>query len=170
VKYVALLRAINVGGRNMLPMAKLRGVFEALGATDVATYIQSGNVVFAHSQRTIAKLTTQLAAAIAVDAGFEVPVVLRTADEWKTTIANNPFAADHAHCMFLPAAPSKTALAKIVASAPERFELVGREVFLELPDGIGRSKLAGAIARALPDATTRNWRTVVTLADMLAAT
>lgn len=168
MKYVALLRAINVGGHNPLPMATLRGVFEELAATKVSTYIQSGNVVFAHAQRSAAKLTTQLAAAIAAAAGFEVPVVLRTADEWTAVIANNPFATDHAHCMFLPAAPAKTALAKIVPIAPARFELIGREVFLDLPDGIGRSTLAGALARALPDATVRNWRTVQTLGEMVA--
>ncbi len=168
--YVALLRAINVGGRNSFAMAALRTVCAELGATHVATYIQSGNVVFKHPQRTIAKLTTQLAAAIAATAGFEVPVVLRTAAEWSFAIANNPFITDDVHCSFLPAVPPSTALAKIAPAtfAPSRFSLVGREVYLSLPDGIGNSKLAGALARALPTATTRNWRTVVTLGEMLA--
>jgi len=168
--HVALLRAINVGGRNSLPMATLRGVFEDLGARSVATYIQSGNVVFEHAQRSIAKLTTQLVAAITAEAGFEVPVILRTAAEWNALIAANPFGADDVHCSFLPAVPSRTALAKVAPDGylPAKFALVGREVYLHLPSGIGRSKLAGAIARALPDATTRNWRTVVTLGEMLA--
>jgi uncharacterized protein (DUF1697 family) len=168
--YVALLRAINVGGRNSLPMEKLRNVLAEQGASSVATYIQSGNVVFSHSRRGAAKLTAQLASAITAAAGFEVPVLLRTRAEWTAAIANNPYGEADVHCAFLPAAPSKTALAKIDPKpfAPSKFTLVGRELYLYLPSGIGRSKLAGAISRALPDATVRNWRTVARLGEMLA--
>ncbi len=166
--YIALLRAINVGGNNSLPMATVRDVFAAQGATSVSTYIQSGNVVFAHTLAE-AKLTTQLAAALEAKAKFAVPVVLRTAAEWATAIDNNPYDEDRLYCTFLPAVPAKTALAKIDPAAfpDEKFTLIGRELYLSLP-GIGNSKLAAALARALPGGTTRNWRTMQKLASMVA--
>jgi uncharacterized protein (DUF1697 family) len=165
--YVALLRAVNVGGHNSLPMATLKKVMTAHGAASVATYIQSGNVVFTHSLAE-AKLSSQLAAAIEAEVGFAVPVVLRTAAEWATAIANNPY--DEPYCTFLPAVPPKTALAGFDPKAlpGEKFTLIGREVYMSLP-GIGNSKLAAALSRALPGGTTRNWRTVQKLAAMLEA-
>ncbi len=124
--YVALLRAINVGGRNSLPMEKLRNVLAEQGASSVATYIQSGNVVFSHSRRGAAKLTAQLASAITAAAGFEVPVMLRTRAEWTAAIANNPYGEADVHCAFLPAAPSKTALAKVDPETVRALEVHAR--------------------------------------------
>ncbi len=174
--YVALLRGINVGGRHALRMATLREVIEAAGATRVATYIQSGNVVFAHAARTCAPLEARLAAAITKAAGFPVPVVLRSAVELATVIAGNPFGPqphEHLHVMFCPKRPAATALDKLDATAfaPERWAIGASEVYLHLPNGMGKSKLAVSASRlaALKDATTRNWRTVETLGGMLAA-
>src|SRR5512139_3473256 len=137
-------------------MADLRAIFEEAGARDVETYIQSGNVVFSHGRPTATRFEKQIAKAT----GFEVSVVLRTAAEW-AAIAHPYDKAEHVHVFFLPAAP---AAVKVVAAAPEAYAVKGRDVFLYLPGGIGRSKLAGALMKALPAATARNWRTVEQLA------
>jgi len=169
--YVALLRGINVGGSRSLKMAILKTAFEKAGCTNVATYIQSGNVVFAHVEKSEAKLREILEAAIAKAAGFDVDVVLRTRSELAKVIENNPFArsdAERVYVFFLPSKPARDALATIdvKAFAPEAFRLVGREVYLSLPAGMGNSKLAAALMRKLKDATARNWRTTEKLVAM----
>lgn len=158
-RHVALLRGINVGGNRIIKMADLRAIFEAAGARDVETYIQSGNVVFGHDRPTAARFEKQIAKAT----GFDVPVVLRTAAEW-AALAHPYDTGEHVHVFFLPAAP---AAVKVVAAAPEAYAVRGRDVFLYLPNGIGRSKLAGALMKALPAATARNWRTVEQLTAMV---
>jgi uncharacterized protein (DUF1697 family) len=160
VRYIALLRGINVGGNRIIKMADLRAMFVAAGATDVETYIQSGNVVFTHWRASSAKLEER----IAKDTGFDVPVVLRTAAEWTALIDANPFTTcgEHLHVFFLPKATPCT----VVATKPERYETVDREVYACLPNGLGRSKLAVALMKALPTATARNWRTVQQLHAM----
>ena len=156
-------------------MATLGEVIEAAGGTNVETYIQSGNAVFGHAARAPGPLQAKLAAAITKAAGFPVPVVLRTGAELASVIADNPFAmapAEHLHVMFCPAQPAATAFAKLDAKAfaPECWAIGAREVYLHLPNGMGKSKLAVSAARLAPlkDATARNWRTVQTLAGMIA--
>ena len=157
-------------------MATLREVMEGAGATTVDTYIQSGNVVFAHAARATGPLTAKLVAAISKAAGFPVPVVLRTAAEFAAVITDNPFAdapPDKLHVMFCPTRPAASALDKLDAKAfaPEAWSIGAREVYLHLPNGMGTSKLAVSASRlaALKEATARNWRTVQTLAGMIAA-
>jgi uncharacterized protein (DUF1697 family) len=173
--YVALLRGINVGGRHALKMATLRALIEAAGGTTVETYIQSGNVVFGHAARAAGPLQAKLAAAITKAAGFPVPVVLRTAAELAAVIATNPFAkapGEHLYMMFCAARPGPTAFDKLDAKAfaPECWAIGAREVYLHLPNGLGNSKLAVSLSRlaAMKEATARNWRTVQTLAGMIA--
>ena len=175
--YVALLRGINVGGNRVIKMADLREVFIAADADHVATYIQSGNVVFTHAARSEATLTAGLEKRIAEAAGFPVPVVLRTAGQLARVIGDNPFPdadADHLHVTFLAARPLATAPnIDARAFAPERCAAVGRELYLHLPDGMGRSRLAAAVL-AKPKAigaggTTRNWRTVLKLNELASA-
>jgi len=173
--YVALLRGINVGGNRMIKMADLREVFIAAGADDVATYIQSGNVVFTHAARSEPTLAAQLEKRIAKAAGFPVPVVLRTAGQLARVIEDSPFPdADHLHIAFLAARPPANApTIDARAFAPERCAAVGRELYLYLPDGMGRSKLAAAVL-AKPKAigasgTARNWRTVLKLNELASA-
>jgi uncharacterized protein (DUF1697 family) len=173
--YVALLRGINVGGRHSLKMATLRDVIEAAGGTKVETYIQSGNVVFGHAARAAGPLQTKLTAAIAKAAGFPVPVVLRTGPELAAVVAENPFATapgEQLHVMFCGAQPAPAAFDKLDASAfaPECWAIGTREVYLRLPNGMGNSKLAVSVSRLAPlkEATARNWRTVQTLAGMIA--
>ncbi len=171
-RYIALLRGINVGGNRIIKMADLRGMFEAAGAEDVATYIQSGNVVFTHRETSEEKLATKFEKQIAKQSSFDVDVVLRSGAEWSRMIAKNPFADDaHVHALFLAKAPPADALATVDLAKlePERCELVARDLYVYLPNGMGRSKLAGALAKvkALAKATARNWRTVLQLRDMI---
>jgi uncharacterized protein (DUF1697 family) len=173
--YVALLRGINVGGRHSLKMATLREVIEAAGGTKVETYIQSGNVVFGHAARTAGPLTTKLAAAITKAAGFPVPVILRTGAELAAVVADNPFTTapgDRLYVMFCAARPAASAFDKLDAKAfaPEAWAIGAREVYLHLPNGMGTSRLSVSMSRLAPlkEATARNWRTVQTLAEMVA--
>ncbi len=171
MKYVALLRGINVGGNRAVRMDALRNVVEKAGGTNVATYIQSGNVVFDHASRAEATLTRKLAGVIAKTFGFtDFSLTLRTAKQLEGVVEQNPFpdAPEGAlHVLFLPAPVPRSKLDSLdgVATARERFDVVGRELYLCLPDGIGRSKLAAAANRhkALAGATARNWRTVQAL-------
>jgi uncharacterized protein (DUF1697 family) len=169
--YVALLRGINVGGSRPLKMTVLAETFWQAGCTNVATYIQSGNVVFAHVEKSEAKLRELLESAIAKAAGFDVDVVLRTRSELAKVIANNPFVRakpEQMHVFFLPKKPARDVLATVDAKpfAPEAFQVKGREVYLFLPNGIGNSKLAVMLMRKLKDATARNWRTTEKLVAM----
>jgi uncharacterized protein (DUF1697 family) len=167
--HVALLRGINVGGRTKVPMTELKGVFEEMGYTDVATYIQSGNVVF---DGTTAPKSAAIEHRIAEAFGFDIAVVLRTSKELEAVIEANPFPkADPAklHVMFLGGAPVRAAFAKVAAGdyGSDEFALGRKEIYLHLPNGVGRSKLPGALARqATPEATVRNWRTVGKLAEL----
>lgn len=172
-RLVGLLRGVNIGGRQ-LKMPALREVFATAGATDVETYIASGNVVFAHTAPHD-ELVDDLEARIAASTGFAVDVVLRTADEMASLVARNPFPVDDPTKVvvtFLRDAPPAGALDPLdhAAFLPEAAHLDGAELYLHLPNGQARAKLPIAIDRLRlgGTATTRNWRTVVTLADMAA--
>jgi uncharacterized protein (DUF1697 family) len=177
--WVALLRGINVGGRHLVPMPELRALIEGLGYANVATYINSGNVLF-EVERPAADLGPELAAGLA-DAledrfGFAVPVVVRTAAEIVSLPLAHPLAG-HAeekllHVAFLDAAPSSEAVAAFPGEryAPDLLTVEGREAYLAYPGGSGRSKLnLDVIERALGvTATGRNWLTVNKLRELCA--
>jgi uncharacterized protein (DUF1697 family) len=169
--YVALLRGINVGGRTTVPMAGLKAAFESWGADDVRTYIQSGNVVFTHAERSEPKLEKALRKVIADYAGFDIPVMLRTAAQMKAVVAKNPYPAASGttlHVLFLTANVDKAALAKLDLAkfAPEEATAVGREIYLFLPNGMGKAKLPLALAKLKVPTTARNWNTVTKLLEM----
>jgi uncharacterized protein (DUF1697 family) len=171
--YVALLRGVNVGGARSLKMSDLRNTFERAGCTNVATYIQSGNVVFAHTEKSQAKVVELLEAAIAKAAGFDVDVIVRTKAELAKVVTQNPFPRakpEQLYVFFMEKKPAADALAHVDAKKfePEKFQVVGRELYFMLPDGLGRSQLVGTLARKSPvkEATGRNWRTVQTLIGM----
>ena len=164
---IALLRAINVGGNRSIKMADLAEVFGAAGCGNVRTYIQSGNVVFTHGSRSEAALVDDLQRGIEQATGFDVAVVVRTAEAWAEVVAQNPYSGvepTHLHVSFLADAPAASEVESIdrAAFAPEQFSVVGRQVYLHLPHGMGRAKLPVALTRTLlrSPATTRNWRTV----------
>ncbi len=153
-------------------MADLKVVVANAGGENVATYIQSGNVVFAHTARSAAKLGVDLERRIEALTGFAVAVVLRTADELATVVGNNPFPGQEPtlHVTFLSTDPPPGALdaVDVEAFAPDEFTLVGREIYLHLPNGMARTKLAPALDVFTTPVTTRNWRTVLKLAEMAA--
>ncbi len=172
---IALLRGINVGGHNKLPMARLREIAADVGFVDVRTYIQSGNLV-ASTDLDAEVAGDVLAVAIREVTGLAVPIIVRTAQQWADVIAANPFAdapdpGTKVHVIFLPASASAAIEAFDVSGfAPESLAVVGSEIYLHLPDGMGRSKLAVVVNR-LPDAaagTARNWNTVLRIAALAA--
>lgn len=169
--YIALLRGINVGGNRKIHMADLRELFAAAGCRDVASYIQSGNVVFTHPSTASDRLAVELGQRIEAGTGFDVPVVLRTATAWQSVIDANPYPEAEPpalHVVFLTKTPAPDAVAAFDAArfAPEEFTVVGREVYLHLPDGMGRAKLPPALPLVRGTGTARNWRTVLKLAEL----
>jgi uncharacterized protein (DUF1697 family) len=168
-RQVALLRGINVGGRNPVPMADLRAVFETLGHTEVTTFIQSGNVIFTTAGPVTAK---SLEVAIADRFDINASVVLRTPRELERIVEANPFAgADIAklHVGFMPRKPPAGAVSKLDAERfrPEELAIRGRELYFHLPDGMGRSRLPAYVDRRLEIPTTvRNWNTVTKLLEL----
>lgn len=175
MKYAALLRGINVSGRNMLPLKDLAAMFVAAGCTDVATYIQSGNVVFSAPAPVLKKLPQTLSQRIADDFGHKVPVVIRSHEQLATVIRENPFLKagepeKTLHVVFLADLPSAEAVAKLdpQRSPPDRFIVAGREIYLHLPNGMGQSKLTNAWmdSRLSTVSTARNWATVLKLFEM----
>jgi uncharacterized protein (DUF1697 family) len=170
---IALLRGVNVGGHK-LAMADVRDAFVDAGHDDVRTYIQSGNVVFTHGRRAEAALAKDLSRRLGEVAGYDVPVILRTAKQWSELMAANPYGRDrsaHLHVAFLAEAPpaKERDLVDAAAFAPEEYVVDGREVYLYLPNGMGGAKLPLALGRKGPTgtATVRNWRTVEKLAEMV---
>jgi uncharacterized protein (DUF1697 family) len=164
--FVALLRGINVGGRNKLAMNDLRALCEELGFAGVRTYIQSGNVVLNTSLRSSAAVESRIEGAIREQTGLDVSVVARTSKDLAKTIAANPFTAasiDHRYLLvvFPKARPTKT-LIDVSAYGPEQLVVEGSDVFVYYPNGVGRSKLTNAVLERLlgGPATARNWNTV----------
>jgi uncharacterized protein (DUF1697 family) len=166
--YVALLRALNVGGTGTLPMAELKAVCEGLGFADVKTYIQSGNVLF-RSELAETEVRRKLEAALAERMGKAPGVLLRSRRELEAVAARVPFPDAKPNFLlvaFLPEPPAADALDKLVAPDGEEVKIDGREIYIHYPNGSGRSKLK---LPALKPGTTRNLNTVRKLADMAAA-
>ena len=176
-RMVALLRAVNVGGRK-LPMAAFREQVEKLGWADVATYIQSGNLVF-DADCSAAEAEAVLEALIAKQHGYAAPAIVRTHAQWAKYPSGNPFpeaARDTPNLllMLVSKQPPKVDAADILqarATAGEQVRQVGDALWIHFPDGSGTSKLTPAlIDKAIGStATSRNYRTVCTLLDMLEA-
>jgi uncharacterized protein (DUF1697 family) len=175
---VALLRGINLGGRNKIGMADLRELFAALGCEDVSTYVQSGNVVFRSSVASASKLTRAIEERIGSDLGLDVTVLLRTKAQLAEVAGGNPFderTVDPAtlHVTFLAEKPDPARVRALdpARGRPDEFRVVGREVYLHCPNGYGRTKLDNAYfeKQLAVAATTRNWRTVTKLAELASA-
>lgn len=174
-RHVALLRGINVGGKNKLAMADLARIFTEAGCEDVRTLIQSGNVVFAASSKLAGRISAIVEREIAESFGLRVPVVLRSSDELREAVARNPFLKkgideDWLHVAFLAEAPDRSRAASLdpKRSPGDSFVLRGREIFLHLPNGVARSKLTNAYfdSKLATTSTIRNWRTVSKLLEM----
>lgn len=167
--YIALLRAVNVGGTGKLPMADLKAVCESLGFTGVKTHIASGNVVF-QSGKSAAKVKQALEAALTEYAGKPVGVFVRTAEELAAVLGNNPFPeapGNRTVAIFLDEPPPPNALKDLKGRKNEQVLLGKREIHVFYPDGMGGSKLNIPAART---GTARNMNTVAQLVKMSAAT
>jgi uncharacterized protein (DUF1697 family) len=181
--YVALLRGINVGGRNKVAMADLRDVVTSLGHSEVATYIQSGNIVFRAKKTGTSALAADLERAIDNELGVRPRVVVLSRDELAAVIGANPYPDEPnpkaVHAIFLADAPgSDTAdrIAQVERRAAKKggrdqVRLIGRTLYLHTPDGFGRSELAALLLRADGKsigaaATARNWATVTKLLEL----
>ena len=172
--HVALLRGVNLGKRRV-PMPELRTLVEGLGYTDVSTYVQSGNAVLTSKTNDESRIATDLEDELTGVFGFAVPVIVRSRADLAEVVAHNPFpdaAGDPTklHVTFLgePLDPARLGHLAPVEFTPEEFATRKREVYLSLPNGLGRSKLAVAVEKALRGSgTTRNWRTVTALLDMV---
>lgn len=179
--HVALLRGINVGGRNRVAMADLRELVTSLGHTDVTTYIQSGNVVFTSTEADTGVLAAALERAIAEALGVRPKAVVVSRHELSQVIANNPHSDETnptcLHAVFRSqdmGADEVAAVATAVQRARDKgsrdeAQVVGRTLYLRTPEGLGRSELAaqlsraGAVLDAGSAATMRNWATVTKL-------
>jgi uncharacterized protein (DUF1697 family) len=174
--HVALLRGVNVGGNRKLPMKDLATLFEQAGCTSVRTFIQSGNVVFAARAALAKKVPALLADAIEARFGFRVPIALRTGEELASLIQANPFlpAADPKtlHVGFLVDTPARALVDKLDPryAPPDEFRVIGRDIYLCYPQGLGKSKLTNAYfdSRLGIISTVRNWNTVNELARLAA--
>ncbi len=174
--HLALLRGINVGGKHKLPMKDLAAIFEAAGAKDVRTLIQSGNVVFAADAKLAKRIPGLVEAGIQARFGFPAPVVLCSAAEVAAAMDRSPFRAkglseDVVHLMFLKDAPDPAKAEALGPSPfpPDDFVLEGRTVHLHLPNGVADTKLTNAWfdGRLKTVCTGRNWRTMTKLRAML---
>jgi uncharacterized protein (DUF1697 family) len=176
-RMVALLRAVNVGGRK-LPMAELRPLCGELGWADVATYIQSGNVVFSTAGKPAA-IEAELERAIEAKFRLDVPVIVRTAAEWAKLAASNPFAKaardepNRLQLLVSKRPPHADAADRLMerAQGGESVKAAGGVLWFHFPEGVGASKLTPAlIDKACGSPSTgRNYRTVIKLKEMLDA-
>ncbi len=173
--YVAQLRGINVGGHRLIKMTDLKSMFEAMGFGGVRTYIQSGNVVF-QADEAEQPLRQRIEQRIAATFGFPVTIALRTHDELARIIAACPFAPDalaegeHLYVALLAESPTPAGIERMLASttAPDEFRVLGREVYLLYRQNMRATQLTNSLleSRLGVPATSRNWRTLTTLATM----
>ncbi|MDT6987837.1 DUF1697 domain-containing protein [Streptomyces lusitanus] len=179
-RYAALLRGINVGGGRKVPMAELRGLLESLGLLDVRTYLQSGQAAFTAGHGDEESLAADLSGALAGRFGFDVDVIVRGHAYLRSVLDDCPFPADtlepkQLHVVYFSAPVTEDRFAEIDRAAylPEEFRLGDRALYLYVPDGLGRSKLAEHVSKPRLNkgvvATSRNWNTVRKLVEMTEA-
>lgn len=169
--YISILRGINVSGQKKIRMEDLKALYQELDFSEVITYIQSGNVIFKTSHNiSISGLSEKIEKAIEVKYHFHVPVIIRTADEMHQILSSNPFLneagtdREKLHVTFLEEEPQSEDIDTIRKTefSPDRFLIIGKEVYLYCPDGYGNTKLSNTFfeKKLHLKATTRNWKTV----------
>jgi len=168
--YIALLRGINVSGKNMIKMADLAAALSETGLGNIRTYIQSGNILFESENRDSGMLSALIWAKIKERFGFIVPVQVLSRNELNRIRDNNPYLnlrslpEDKLHLTLLQAVPDPALTAKIAASdfSPDEFVVSGNAIYLYCPDGYGRTRLTNNFFenKLKVSATTRNWATV----------
>lgn len=176
-KYLAILRGINVGGKRKLKMAELKEQLVSLGLGQIQTYIQSGNLVFLAEEQNPNDLAQQIAQKIETDYGFEVPVIVKDEVSLKKVFENNPFLGSeeidisHLHVTFLAKEASEDGLETVLKTqdAPNEIKIGEEALYLFCPQGYSKTKFTnGFLEKKLQvTATTRNWKTVTKLVEML---
>ncbi|MFL7869204.1 MAG: DUF1697 domain-containing protein [Anaerolineales bacterium] len=171
--YISMLRGINVSGQKKIRMADLKSMYETLGFGNIQTYVQSGNVVFESNEEDLAKLRQSIEAQIEGTFGFSVPVLIRTADDFKRIIENHPFKDEEAIRVlvtFLYEHPEQSKLDELsdYKDKVDHFEIGEQEIFLFCPGGYGKTKLSNTFFEKKLEliATTRNWKSVNALYQM----
>jgi uncharacterized protein (DUF1697 family) len=175
--YISILRGINVGGHKKILMIDLKALFEKSGFKNVATYIQSGNILFQEKENvSTGQLVVKIRNAISQRYQFDVPVIVRSLSEMQKTLTNNPFIDDKTmnveklHVTFLAEIPEKESLRSInkLDYSPDKFIIIGNDVFLYCPGSYGDTKLSNNFFenKLKVAATTRNWKTVNTLVEL----
>lgn len=175
MKYLAILRGINVGGRRKVRMEDLRGFMKEAGFTEVETYIQSGNIIFEDPKsRSDAEIAETIEKLISDHYYFDVPVIVWSAKELQAAIDENPYARDYGverlHLTFLKTEPGNEALEVIedYDFPPDRYMVSGRKVFIYCDGKYSDSKLTNKFFedKLKVSATTRNWKTVQKLCEL----
>lgn len=174
--HIALLRAVNVGGRIRVAMSELRELAGALGLADARTLLQSGNLVFRSDGTRGSALERRLEEETARRLGVRTDYLVRSAAEWRTAIARNPFPDEakrdpgHLLVVFLKEAPGKASVEALRAAiaGPEVVGAAGKQAYIVYPAGIGRSKLTSALIEGKlgTRGTARNWNSVLKLAAL----
>ncbi len=173
---MALLRGINLGSHNKVPMSELRSLLAAAGFEDVRTILQSGNVVVTPPGKGQSRVGATIEKAIEGEIGLAIRVMTRTREEMAAIVAGNPFLEPSAdpkflHAVFLEMAPAQDRVSDLDPdrSPPDRFKVSGREIYVQYPGGSGRSKLnLDYFEKKLGVAgTARNWNTVTKVLAML---
>lgn len=173
--YVALLRGINVGGKNKLPMQDLVAMFTKAGCGEVRSYIQSGNVVFQSGQALAKRIPVLITQAVKRRFGYQIPVVTRTTAEIRKIVNNNPFLKSGTdpgtlHVAFLADRPGAAVVKALdpQRSPPDTFVVRGRDIYLCCPNGLARTKLSNAYFDSIltTTSTVRNWRTVLKVLEL----
>jgi uncharacterized protein (DUF1697 family) len=175
--YVSMLRAVNVGGTSVIKMDALRRVYESMGLSDVRTLLASGNVVFRSRVKDRAQLIKRIRQEIDRQLGLNVEVIVRSLAEIESIVERGPVLSPRAdmaklHVMFLASVPTAAAQAALgrwhrESKLPEMLEMRGPEVYLYYTNGVGRSKLSGAVIENKLDVfgTARNWNTLTKLIE-----
>lgn len=176
MEYIALLRGINIGRNKRIKMADLVKILESLGFKNVKTYLQSGNVIFEHDSSDILEIAGSIERKISEAFSFSVDVIIRTMDELENIVKGNPFIKepdielDKLHVTFLADIPDQKAVLNLdlKVAENEKFEIIGREVYLYCPNGYARTKLKNDVfeRKLNTTATTRNWKTTNKLFEL----
>ena len=175
---VALLRGINIGGKNRLPMKDLAAMFSDAGCDDVRTYIQSGNVLFRAEPTLQEEIPSLVSASILSRFGYRIPVATRTARELQAIVQANPLLErssepDKLHVAFLSEIPDPAKVEALDAnrSTPDEFAVLGREIYLYCPNGLARTRLTNNYfdSTLSTTSTMRNWKTTLKLLDMVSS-
>ncbi len=172
--FIALLRAVNVGGHNRIGMAPLRDLFTSIGFDNVRTYLQSGNIVACTSRKNSGPMALTIEREIERVFGHQVRVIVRTGEDFQRVISNNPYRKNvdwsRFYVAFLSEKPTASVLKqlRLPESGDDECEIRGREIYLRCPSGAGKTKLSNTFfEKSLGIVSTiRNWNTVTALSTM----